>query len=65
MPEYLLKTDKLCKSFRLGGLVLGTKIMAVDHVSLALPKDKPVDYKRSGRVGQREDDACADNTGSA
>ncbi len=41
MPEYLLKTDNLCKSFRLGGLIMGKKIMAVDHVSLALPKDKP------------------------
>ena len=41
MPDCLLKTDNLCKSFRLGGLVFGKKIMAVDHVSLQLPKDKP------------------------
>ena len=41
MSDYLFKTENLCKSFRLGGMMLGKKIMAVDHVSLQLPKDKP------------------------
>lgn len=41
MSEYLLKIENLCRSFRLGGLVLGKRIMAVDHVNLQLSKDKP------------------------
>ena len=41
MAENLLDIKNLCKSFRLGGLILGTKIMAVDHVNIQLPKDKP------------------------
>ena len=51
MSEYLLKLDSLCRSFRLGGFVLGTKIMAVDHVSLQLPKGKPCIISVVGESG--------------
>ena len=41
MTENLLKIESLCKSFHLGGFIFGTKIMAVDCINLALPKNKP------------------------
>ena len=41
MNDHLLNINELSKSFRLGGMVFGTKIMAVDHVTMQLPKDKP------------------------
>lgn len=41
MTEYLLNVENLSKSFQFGGIFMGSKIMAVDNVSLRLPKDNP------------------------
>lgn len=41
MSEYLLNIKNLSRSFRIGGMIFGKKIMAVDNVNLQLPKDKP------------------------
>jgi len=41
MKDYLLDVDHLCKSFRLGGLLFGKKIMAVDDVTIKLSGEKP------------------------
>lgn len=40
MAANMLEIRDACKEFRIGGMILGTKIMAVDHVSLALPGDR-------------------------
>jgi peptide/nickel transport system ATP-binding protein len=39
--NYLLECRDLTKEFRIGGLVAGTRLTAVDNVNLSLPKDKP------------------------
>ena len=37
----MLKITNICKSFRIGGMLFGKQIMAVDDISVDLPKDKP------------------------
>lgn len=41
MAEYILEITNLSRQFKLGGLLLGTKIKAVDRVDIKLPGDKP------------------------
>ena len=41
MTDHLLELRKLNKEFRIGGLVAGTRIRAVEDVNLSMPKDKP------------------------
>ncbi|MCD7864753.1 MAG: ABC transporter ATP-binding protein [Clostridiales bacterium] len=41
MGEYLLEIDDLCKKFRLGSMLFGKTIKAVDGVTIRLPKDEP------------------------
>lgn len=40
MAANLLELKNVSREFRIGGMILGTKILAVDHVSLELPDDK-------------------------
>lgn len=41
MSNYLLEFRNVTKVFRIGGLIWGTRLVAVDDVSLSLGKDKP------------------------
>ncbi|WP_183582681.1 ABC transporter ATP-binding protein [Paenibacillus rhizosphaerae] len=41
LPANLLEIRNLSRSFKLGGMVLGKRIVAVDNASLRLPGDKP------------------------
>ncbi len=41
MSELLLEVKDVTKTFRIGGLVFGTELHALDHVSLSLDKQKP------------------------
>src|SRR3954447_10912161 len=41
MSDLLLEIKDVTKSFRIGGLVFGTELLALDHVSLSLDKQKP------------------------
>ena len=41
MSENLLELRNISKVFRIGGLVFGTRLVAVDDVSLSLPADSP------------------------
>jgi peptide/nickel transport system ATP-binding protein len=41
MDNKLVEIKDLTKVFRIGGLFLGTKLVAVDHVNLSLPSDRP------------------------
>src|SRR5258708_37976594 len=41
MSDLLLEIKDVTKVFRIGGLLFGTDILAVDHVNLSLDKHKP------------------------
>jgi peptide/nickel transport system ATP-binding protein len=41
MSEQLLELKDVSKVFKIGGIIWGTDLIAVDHVNLALGKDKP------------------------
>ena len=41
LSENLLELRNVSKVFRIGGLVFGTRLVAVDDVSLSLPADQP------------------------
>ncbi len=41
MSDYLLELRNVSKVFRIGGLILGTRLVAVDNVSLSLPAAEP------------------------
>src|SRR5437016_9388201 len=41
MSDLLLEIKDVTKVFRIGGLLFGTEILAVDHVNLSLDKQKP------------------------
>ncbi|MDR3170780.1 MAG: ATP-binding cassette domain-containing protein, partial [Treponema sp.] len=49
--EYLLEIDHATRFFHVGGLLNGTKLMAVNNVSLALSKDKPEIFTIAGESG--------------
>ena len=49
MSNYLLECRNVTKEFRIGGMIFGTRLRALDNVNLTLDKDKPVVvYCRSG-----------------
>ena len=39
--KYMLDIKNLHRKFRIGGMIFGTTIMAVDNLSVSLPSDKP------------------------
>ena len=41
MAENTLEISNISRTFRIGGMILGTKIVAVEDVNLSLPSDKP------------------------
>lgn len=41
MENYNLSIQDLTKSFKIGGMIFGTNIVAVDHVNLDIHSDKP------------------------
>ena len=41
MSNYLLECRNVTKEFRIGGMIFGTKLRALDNVDLTLDKDKP------------------------
>jgi peptide/nickel transport system ATP-binding protein len=41
MSDLLLEIKDVTKSFRIGGLIFGTELLALDHVTLSLDKQKP------------------------
>lgn len=41
MGKYNLKIHDLTKSFKIGGMIFGTTIVAVDHVNLEIQSEKP------------------------
>ncbi len=41
MADHLLELNNVSKAFRIGGLVFGTEMLALDHVSLTLDADRP------------------------
>jgi peptide/nickel transport system ATP-binding protein len=41
MSDLLLEVKDVTKSFRIGGLIFGTELQAVDHVNISLDKRKP------------------------
>ena len=41
MENYNLSIKDLTKSFKIGGMIFGTNIVAVDHVNLDINSDKP------------------------
>lgn len=41
MENYNLSVKNLTKSFKIGGMIFGTSIVAVDHVNLDIHSDKP------------------------
>lgn len=41
MANPILEIKNLSRSFKLGGMILGTKIKAIDELNLTLPGDKP------------------------
>ncbi|MCD6546568.1 MAG: ATP-binding cassette domain-containing protein, partial [Thermotogae bacterium] len=47
----LLKVENLTKIFKIGGLVLGEKLTAVDNVSFQIESDKPVIFSIIGESG--------------
>src|SRR5215216_2281195 len=41
MSNYLLECRNVTKEFRIGGMIFGTRLRALDNVNLTLDKDKP------------------------
>lgn len=41
MSNYLLECRSVTKEFRIGGMIFGTRLMALDNVNLTLDRDKP------------------------
>lgn len=50
-PYKLVEINNLTKIFRIGGLILGTKLVAVDHVNLSLEGNRPVILSIVGESG--------------
>ncbi|MDI9519705.1 MAG: ABC transporter ATP-binding protein [Bacillota bacterium] len=58
MAEKLLEIKNLSKVFRIGGMLLGKKIRAVDKVSLEIAADKPVILSIVGESGCGKSTLC-------
>ncbi len=56
--RYLLEVKDVTKNFRIGGMLRGKKMTAVDHVSLSLPADEPVILSIVGESGCGKTTLC-------
>ncbi|MCR5320093.1 MAG: ABC transporter ATP-binding protein [Lachnospiraceae bacterium] len=55
---YLLEVKGVTKNFRIGGMLRGKKMTAVDNVSLAIEADKPVIFSIVGESGCGKSTLC-------
>lgn len=58
MPEKLLELNGVSKVFRIGGILFGKKLTAVDQVSLSIDADKPVILSIVGESGCGKSTLC-------
>ena len=58
MSENLLEVQNVSKIFRIGGMLMGKKLVAVDDVSLAIRSDKPVILSIVGESGCGKSTLC-------
>ena len=54
MADKLLEVKGVSKIFRVGGMLRGKKLVAVDNVSLSIDDDKPVILSIVGESGCRK-----------
>ena len=58
MAEKLLEVKNVSKIFRIGGMLMGKKLVAVDNVSLEIAADKPVILSIVGESGCGKSTLC-------
>lgn len=58
MPEKLLDLHQVSKVFRIGGILFGKKLTAIDQVSLSIDADKPVILSIVGESGCGKSTLC-------
>ena len=58
MAEKLLEVKGVSKIFRVGGMIRGKKLVAVDDVSLSIDSDKPVILSIVGESGCGKSTLC-------
>ena len=58
MSEKLLEIQNVSKIFRIGGMIMGKKLTAVDDVSLSIESDKPVILSIVGESGCGKSTLC-------
>ena len=58
MAENLLELNGVTKVFRIGGMLMGKKLVAVDDVSLSIGKEKPVILSVVGESGCGKSTLC-------
>ena len=58
MSEKLLELQNVSKIFRIGGMLMGKKLVAVDDVSLSIDSDKPVILSIVGESGCGKSTLC-------
>ena len=58
MAEKLLEEKSVSKIFRIGGMLMGKKLVAVDDVSLEIRADKPVILSIVGESGCGKSTLC-------
>ena len=63
MSVNLLELRNVSKVFRIGGLVFGTRLVAVDDVSLSLPAAEPSILSIVGESGSGKNHAGAHHPG--
>jgi len=58
MAEKLLEINGVSKIFKIGGMIRGKKLVAIDHVSLSIDNDKPVILSVVGESGCGKSTLC-------
>ena len=58
MAEKLLEIKGVSKIFRIGGMIRGKKLVAVDDVSISIDNDKPVILSVVGESGCGKSTLC-------
>ena len=58
MPENLLKIQNVSKIFKIGGMIRGKRLIAVDNVSLSIKNGKPVILSVVGESGCGKSTLC-------
>jgi peptide/nickel transport system ATP-binding protein len=58
MADKLLELNNVSKVFRIGGMLMGKKLVAVDDISLAIDSDKPVILSIVGESGCGKSTLC-------